>query len=89
MKNSHNSGKACLAFCFTGVAEQFALAEAAMNVWPINDCTDQPSTSLQGLSAADNSGLCAGFPLSLIKYRPTTQLHTSAQSSPKFFNNSH
>uniref|UniRef100_H3CZZ9 Family with sequence similarity 131 member C n=1 Tax=Tetraodon nigroviridis TaxID=99883 RepID=H3CZZ9_TETNG len=30
-----------------GVAEQFALAEAAMNVWSMNDCADQPSTSLQ------------------------------------------
>ncbi|XP_070696358.1 protein FAM131C [Pempheris klunzingeri] len=30
-----------------GVAEQFALAEAAMNVWSMNDCLEQPSTSLQ------------------------------------------
>ncbi|XP_063320714.1 protein FAM131C [Pelmatolapia mariae] len=30
-----------------GVAEQFALAEAAMNVWSMNDNTEQPSTSLQ------------------------------------------
>ncbi|KAG8002854.1 hypothetical protein GBF38_015450, partial [Nibea albiflora] len=30
-----------------GVAEQFALAEAAMNVWSMNDCSEQPSTSLQ------------------------------------------
>ncbi len=36
-------------FCFTGVAEQFALAEAAMNVWSMNDSLEQPSTSLQGL----------------------------------------
>lgn len=34
-------------FCLTGVAEQFALAEAAMNVWSMND--EQPSTSFQGL----------------------------------------
>ncbi|XP_061552655.1 protein FAM131C [Phycodurus eques] len=31
-----------------GVAEQFALAEAAMSVWPVNDCFEQPSTSSQG-----------------------------------------
>ncbi|XP_077435577.1 protein FAM131C [Vanacampus margaritifer] len=31
-----------------GVAEQFALAEAAMNFWSLNDCFEQPSTSLQG-----------------------------------------
>ncbi|XP_077465714.1 protein FAM131C [Stigmatopora argus] len=31
-----------------GVAEQFALAEAAMTVWPMNDCFEQPSTSFQG-----------------------------------------
>ncbi|XP_070825204.1 protein FAM131C [Chaetodon trifascialis] len=30
-----------------GVAEQFALAEAAMNVWSMNDSFEQPSTSLQ------------------------------------------
>ena len=36
--------------CFTGVAEQFALAEAAMNVWAMNDGLEQPSTSLQGTS---------------------------------------
>ncbi|XP_030277700.1 protein FAM131C isoform X2 [Sparus aurata] len=30
-----------------GVAEQFALAEAAMNVWSMNDSFDEPSTSLQ------------------------------------------
>ncbi|XP_035513421.1 protein FAM131C [Morone saxatilis] len=30
-----------------GVAEQFALAEAAMNVWSMNDSLEQPSTSLQ------------------------------------------
>nr|XP_046253160.1 protein FAM131C [Scatophagus argus] len=30
-----------------GVAEQFALAEAAMNVWSMNDNIEQPSTSLQ------------------------------------------
>ncbi|KAM3617583.1 uncharacterized protein V6R79_008464 [Siganus canaliculatus] len=30
-----------------GVAEQFALAEAAMNVWSMNDSVEQPSTSLQ------------------------------------------
>ena len=35
-------------FCFTGVAEQFALAEASMHVWSLNDNIDQPSTSLQG-----------------------------------------
>lgn len=40
---------ACLSFCFTGVAEQFALAEASMNVWSLNDSLEQPSTSLQGL----------------------------------------
>ncbi|XP_061669051.1 protein FAM131C [Syngnathoides biaculeatus] len=31
-----------------GVAEQFALAEAAMSVWPVNDCFEQLSSSLQG-----------------------------------------
>uniref|UniRef100_A0A3Q3FXD9 Family with sequence similarity 131 member C n=1 Tax=Labrus bergylta TaxID=56723 RepID=A0A3Q3FXD9_9LABR len=30
-----------------GVAEQFALAEAAMNIWSMNDGLEQPSTSLQ------------------------------------------
>ncbi|KAM3872211.1 protein FAM131C [Diretmus argenteus] len=30
-----------------GVAEQFALAEASMNVWSMNDILEQPSTSLQ------------------------------------------
>ncbi|XP_074498853.1 protein FAM131C [Sebastes fasciatus] len=30
-----------------GVAEQFALAEASMNVWPVNDSLEQPCTSLQ------------------------------------------
>ncbi|XP_041656105.1 protein FAM131C [Cheilinus undulatus] len=30
-----------------GVAEQFALAEAAMNMWSMNDGLEQPSTSLQ------------------------------------------
>uniref|UniRef100_UPI0037E896A5 protein FAM131C n=1 Tax=Semicossyphus pulcher TaxID=241346 RepID=UPI0037E896A5 len=30
-----------------GVAEQFALAEAAMDVWSMNDGLEQPSTSLQ------------------------------------------
>ncbi|XP_074538051.1 protein FAM131C [Halichoeres trimaculatus] len=30
-----------------GVAEQFALAEASMNVWSLNDGLEQPSTSLQ------------------------------------------
>ncbi|XP_072305580.1 protein FAM131C [Eucyclogobius newberryi] len=30
-----------------GVAQQFALAEASMNVWPIGDGLDRPSTSLQ------------------------------------------
>lgn len=34
--------------CLAGVAEQFALAEAAMNVWSMSDNTEQPSTSLQG-----------------------------------------
>ncbi|CAK6955012.1 protein FAM131C [Scomber scombrus] len=33
-----------------GVAEQFALAEAAMNVWSMNDSLEQPSTSLQAQS---------------------------------------
>ncbi|XP_049608033.1 protein FAM131C [Syngnathus scovelli] len=33
-----------------GVAEQFALAEAAMSFWSSNDCFEQPSTSLQGAS---------------------------------------
>ncbi|KAF1390782.1 hypothetical protein PFLUV_G00061620 [Perca fluviatilis] len=30
-----------------GVAEQFALAEASMHVWSMNDRSEQPSTSLQ------------------------------------------
>lgn len=50
MKDSRNT-KLCV-FCFTGVAEQFALAEAAMNVWSMNDCIEQPSTSLQGLNTS-------------------------------------
>ncbi|XP_061127305.1 protein FAM131C isoform X1 [Syngnathus typhle] len=39
--------KTCLC---AGVAEQFALAEAAMSFWSSNDCFEQPSTSLQGAS---------------------------------------
>ncbi|XP_016536221.1 protein FAM131C isoform X2 [Poecilia formosa] len=31
-----------------GVAEQFALAEAAMNMWSMSDNAEQPSTSSQG-----------------------------------------
>lgn len=50
MKNCRK-WKNMFGFLFTGVAEQFALAEAAMNVWSMNDGIDQPSTSLQGLSA--------------------------------------
>lgn len=53
--NEKQQGKTCLAFCFPGVAEQFALAEAAMNVWSLNDCIDQPSTSLQGWGAVKAS----------------------------------
>lgn len=30
-----------------GVAEQFALAEAAMSVWSMDDCVDEPTTSVQ------------------------------------------
>ncbi|XP_051914583.1 protein FAM131C isoform X1 [Hippocampus zosterae] len=41
-----------------GVAEQFALAEAAMSFWSLNDCFEQPSTSLQG---APQSHLFSGF----------------------------
>lgn len=48
MKNCRK-WKNMFGFLFTGVAEQFALAEAAMNVWSMNDGIDQPSTSLQGL----------------------------------------
>ncbi|XP_019944578.1 protein FAM131C isoform X2 [Paralichthys olivaceus] len=33
-----------------GVAEQFALAEAAMHVWSMNDNIEEPSTSLQAQS---------------------------------------
>ncbi|KAM7410954.1 hypothetical protein PAMA_021088 [Pampus argenteus] len=33
-----------------GVAEQFALAEAAMNVWSMNDSLEEPCTSLQAQS---------------------------------------
>ncbi|XP_061826472.1 protein FAM131C isoform X2 [Nerophis lumbriciformis] len=33
-----------------GVAEQFALAEASMNMWSMNDILEQPSTSLQAQS---------------------------------------
>ncbi|XP_054655739.1 protein FAM131C isoform X2 [Dunckerocampus dactyliophorus] len=33
-----------------GVAEQFALAEAAMTVWSMNDSLEQPSTSLHAQS---------------------------------------
>lgn len=32
---------------FLGVAEQFALAEASMNVWSMTDGLEQPSTSSQ------------------------------------------
>lgn len=30
------------------MAEQFALAEAAMSVWSMDDCVDEPTTSVQG-----------------------------------------
>lgn len=43
-------------FCLTGVAEQFALAEAAMNVWSMND--EQPSTSFQGLKNIQKGCIC-------------------------------
>lgn len=82
-----------MAFCFPGVAEQFALAEAAMSVWSMNDCMDQPSTSLQGVSAGTASlgrNVCRGrlsrtasavVPLSMNAHRPTTQGQTAAESS--------
>lgn len=31
-----------------GVAEQFALAEAAMSAWSMTDCVDEATTSVQG-----------------------------------------
>ncbi|CAG6021145.1 unnamed protein product [Menidia menidia] len=34
-----------------GVAEQFALAEAAMNMWTMSDTLEQPSTSLQAVQS--------------------------------------
>lgn len=39
-----------LCLCLSGVAEQFALAEAAMNVWSMTDGLEEPSTSIQGWS---------------------------------------
>lgn len=57
MKNCRK-WKNTFGFLFTGVAEQFALAEAAMNVWSMNDGIDQPSTSLQGLKLIQPECYC-------------------------------
>nr|XP_057941040.1 protein FAM131C isoform X2 [Doryrhamphus excisus] len=64
-----------------GVAEQFALAEAAMNVWSMNDSLEQPSTSLQAqnhfLSHFLLDGGCMGIPQHLYSIHART--HSNSQ----------
>lgn len=55
------------AFCFPGVAEQFALAEAAMNVWSMSDSSEQPSTSLQGRSCKRITGVTRAVSLTIFQ----------------------
>ncbi|XP_060929927.1 protein FAM131C [Limanda limanda] len=68
-----------------GVAEQFALAEAAMHVWSLDDNIDEPSTSLQAapshfLSQFLLDGGSIGIPQHLYS------LHTSAYSNSRAAN---
>ncbi|XP_029013227.1 protein FAM131C [Betta splendens] len=60
-----------------GVAEQFALAEAAMNVWSMHDGLEQPSTSLQAqghfLSQFLLDGGSVGVPQHLFSVHAQTQ----------------
>ncbi|XP_077369735.1 protein FAM131C isoform X2 [Festucalex cinctus] len=58
-----------------GVAEQFALAEAAMNFWSFSDCFEQPSTSLQG---TPRSHLMSSF-----------QLDDESVSAPQYLHSIH
>lgn len=71
-KKNCGKWKNMFGFLFTGVAEQFALAEAAMNVWSMDDGIDQPSTSLQGLSTEKphSAGVSAIVLWTANTYRP-------------------
>ncbi|XP_068615833.1 protein FAM131C-like, partial [Brachionichthys hirsutus] len=63
-----------------GVAEQFALAEAAMEVWSMNDSLEQPSTSLQAAQTHFLSQfLLDGGSISLPQH--LYHIHTQAYSS--------
>uniref|UniRef100_A0A3Q1EUK9 Family with sequence similarity 131 member C n=1 Tax=Acanthochromis polyacanthus TaxID=80966 RepID=A0A3Q1EUK9_9TELE len=66
-----------------GVAEQFALAEAAMNMWSMNDNLEQPSTSLQAaqshfLSQFLLDGGSVGVPQHLYSIHAQTHGNNSA-----------
>uniref|UniRef100_A0A3Q2XC12 Family with sequence similarity 131 member C n=1 Tax=Hippocampus comes TaxID=109280 RepID=A0A3Q2XC12_HIPCM len=62
-----------------GVAEQFALAEAAMSFWSLNDCFEQPSTSLQGrLSLACAAGISSFCDDDLIPLNSPQRITTEA-----------
>ncbi|XP_040009634.1 protein FAM131C [Xiphias gladius] len=66
-----------------GVAEQFALAEAALNVWAMNDNLDKPSTSLQAaqshfLSQFLLDGGSVGIPQHLYSIHAQTYGNNSA-----------
>uniref|UniRef100_A0A3B4ZK74 Family with sequence similarity 131 member C n=1 Tax=Stegastes partitus TaxID=144197 RepID=A0A3B4ZK74_9TELE len=68
-----------------GVAEQFALAEAAMNVWSMNDGLEQPSTRLQAaqshfLSQFLLDGGSVGVPQHLYSIHSQTYDNSSAAS---------
>ncbi|KAK2851111.1 hypothetical protein Q5P01_007387 [Channa striata] len=68
-----------------GVAEQFALAEAAMNVWSMNDSLEQPSTSLQAaqshfLSQFLLDGGSVGVPQHLYSIHAQTYANNRAAS---------
>lgn len=50
-----------LSVLLVGVAEQFALAEAAMNAWPSPEVTDRATTStvqLQGMNVQHKNLCC-------------------------------
>ncbi|KAM9856403.1 protein FAM131C [Aulostomus maculatus] len=68
-----------------GVAEQFALAEAAMNVWSMNNSSEGPSTSLQAaqshfLSHFLLDGGSVGVPQHLYS------IHSQTYSGPRVTN---
>ncbi|KAF7647069.1 hypothetical protein LDENG_00177940 [Lucifuga dentata] len=71
-----------------GVAEQFALAEAAMNVWSMNDALEQPCTSLQAaqshfLSHFLLDGGSVGVPQHLYSIHTHNDTMTSLLPSPQ------